>query len=69
MNLAHRCLCRSRRRKNEMETHIAPWALDGIDDPFAYWAPGPFPALGSPATGVALTLDSLRRWARASNAA
>jgi 16S rRNA A1518/A1519 N6-dimethyltransferase RsmA/KsgA/DIM1 with predicted DNA glycosylase/AP lyase activity len=31
MNLAHRCLCRSKRWKNTVETHIVPWVLEGVD--------------------------------------
>jgi SAM-dependent methyltransferase len=31
MNLAHRCLCRSKRWKNAVETYIVPWVLEGVD--------------------------------------
>jgi hypothetical protein len=31
MNLAHRWFCRSRIWKGAVETHIAPWVLDGVD--------------------------------------
>jgi 16S rRNA A1518/A1519 N6-dimethyltransferase RsmA/KsgA/DIM1 with predicted DNA glycosylase/AP lyase activity len=31
MNLAHRWLCRSDSWRNVVETHIAPWVLEGVD--------------------------------------
>jgi len=31
MNLAHRCVCRSRRWKNVVETRILPWVLEDVD--------------------------------------
>ena len=31
MNLAHRYLCKSKRWKSAVETHIVPWVLEGVD--------------------------------------
>jgi len=31
MNFAHRCLCKSKRWKSVVETHIVPWVLESVD--------------------------------------
>jgi SAM-dependent methyltransferase len=31
MNLAHRYLCKSKRWKSAVETHIVPWVFEGVD--------------------------------------
>lgn len=70
MNLAHRCLCRSARWKNVVETHIVPGVLEDVDIGPNVLEIGPGPGVTTDLlrgrvaqlTGVEIDRGGLTRW-------